>query len=81
MTASETRARDRRVPGATPRVAGAVTRLTGNSVRTSPSDRTALPMAGATQTIGVSPAPADGRSGRSSRTISIGGTSLKRGTR
>ena len=34
-----------------------------------------------TQTIGVSPAPAEGRSGRSSRMMSIGGTSLNRGTR
>ena len=36
---------------------------------------------GATQTIGVSPAPAEGRSLRSSSTTSRGGTSLKRGTR
>ena len=41
----------------------------------------ALATAGATQTMGVSPAPADGTSGRSSRTTSIAGTSLKRGTR
>ncbi len=38
-------------------------------------------MAGATAIIGVSPAPADGRSGRSSRTTSIGGTSPILGTR
>ncbi len=37
--------------------------------------------AGATATIGVSPAPTDGRSFRSSRTTSIVGRSLKRGTR
>ena len=36
---------------------------------------------GAMVTIGVSPAPADGRSLRSTRTTSISGTSRKRGTR
>src|SRR5207249_12190262 len=41
----------------------------------------ALPMAGATPTDGVSPAPADGRLRRSSSTTSTGGTSPKRGTR
>ena len=48
---------------------------------TRPSVLAALPMAGATHTIGVSPAPADGRSFRSSSTMSIGGMSLNRGTR
>ena len=41
----------------------------------------ALPTAGAIATIGVSPAPADGRSLRSSSTISRAGTSPNRGTR
>jgi hypothetical protein len=41
----------------------------------------ALPMAGAMPMIGVSPAPADTRSGRSRSTVSISGTSLNRGTR
>jgi hypothetical protein len=41
----------------------------------------AFATAGATATIGVSPAPAEGMSGRSRRTTSIGGTSVKRGTR
>src|ERR1700733_417348 len=41
----------------------------------------ALPTAGAKPTIGVSPAPADGRSVRSTRTVSISGRSLNRGTR
>ncbi len=54
---------------------------TGNASATGPSPRTAEPMAGATHTIGVSPAPADGRSWRSRATTSIGGTSLNRGTR
>jgi len=40
-----------------------------------------LPIAGATAMIGVSPAPAEGRSLRSSSTMSIGGTSPKRGRR
>src|SRR5207253_5932493 len=40
----------------------------------------AFETAGATPTIGVSPAPAGGRSGRSTRTTSIGGTSYIRGT-
>src|SRR5437016_6128713 len=40
----------------------------------------ALPTAGARPTIGVSPAPAEGTSLRSTNTTSIAGTSLKRGT-
>ena len=56
------------------------TSLTGSSVATSPKLRAADPIAGATQTIGVSPAPADGMSLRSSSTISMTGMSLNRGT-
>ena len=41
----------------------------------------ALPIAGATATIGVSPAPADGKSLRSTRTVSRIGKSLNLGTR
>ena len=41
----------------------------------------AFPMAGATAISGVSPAPADGMSGRSTSTTSISGMSLNRGTR
>jgi hypothetical protein len=41
----------------------------------------ALPKAGARSTSGVSPAPEDGRSLRSSSTTCISGTSRKRGTR
>ena len=41
----------------------------------------ALPTAGAIATIGVSPAPAGGRSFLSTKTVSSTGTSLKRGTR
>src|SRR5262245_2944748 len=59
----------------------AAANVTGSFGRTSPNPRTALPIAGATHTIGVSPAPADGRSFRSSSTTSTGGTSLNRGTR
>ena len=40
----------------------------------------ALPTAGATQTMGVSPAPAEGRSTRLRSTVSSTGTSLKRGS-
>ena len=43
--------------------------------------KTALPIAGAIATMGVSPAPADGISLRSMRMVSIGGMSPKRGTR
>ena len=49
--------------------------------RTPVASKIALPIAGARPTIGHSPAPADGRSLRSSRTVSSTGTSLKRGTR
>ena len=42
---------------------------------------TALPMAGAIVMIGVSPAPLLGKSLRSSKTTSMNGASLKRGTR
>ena len=45
------------------------------------ASKIALPIAGAIPTIGASPAPADGRSLRSSSTTSIGGVSLNRGTR
>ncbi len=45
------------------------------------ASRMALRMAGAMATIGVSPAPSEGRSLRSTSTISMGGTSRKRGTR
>ena len=45
------------------------------------ASKMALPMAGATAMIGVSPAPAEGRSLRSSRIASISGTSRNRGTR
>src|SRR5262245_31355525 len=41
----------------------------------------ALATAGATATMGVSPAPAEGRSLRSSRMVSSAGTSAKRGMR
>ena len=41
----------------------------------------AFPIAGATQTIGVSPAPAEGKSLRSRRIVSSAGRSLNRGTR
>jgi len=41
----------------------------------------ALAIAGATAMIGVSPAPVEGRSGRSSTVMSIGGVSANRGTR
>src|SRR5216684_2978720 len=49
--------------------------------RTPVASKMALPMAGATAMIGVSPAPAEGISLRSSKTASISGTSRKRGTR
>jgi hypothetical protein len=49
--------------------------------RTPVASKTALPMAGATAMMGVSPAPAEGRSFRSIRIASISGTSRKRGTR
>ena len=45
------------------------------------ASKIAFPIAGAIPTIGVSPAPADGRSFRSSSTLSIFGISEKRGTR
>src|SRR5262249_12977765 len=45
------------------------------------ASKIALPIAGATPTIGVSPAPALARSFRSSSTLSITGVSAKRGTR
>ena len=45
------------------------------------ASKIALAIAGATAIIGVSPAPADGRSGRSSRMTSMRGTSAIRGTR
>ena len=57
---------------------GAMGRLTR---RTPVAWKMALPMAGATTTMGVSPAPAEGRSFRSSSTVSRTGRSLKRGTR
>jgi hypothetical protein len=41
----------------------------------------APPMAGASAMIEAAPAPADGRSRRSIRTVSIGGTSFNLGTR
>jgi hypothetical protein len=54
----------------------------GNARRRRPqAAKIALPTAGAMAVIGVSPAPADGRSGRFNSTTSIGGTSAKRGTR
>jgi hypothetical protein len=40
-----------------------------------------LAIAGAMPTIGVSPAPADGRSWRFTSTVSMTGTSWNRGTR
>jgi hypothetical protein len=43
------------------------------------AENMALAIAGATAIIGVSPAPADGRSGRSTRTTSMDGKSLNRG--
>src|SRR5690242_20517256 len=49
--------------------------------RTPVALKMALPTAGAMATIGVSPAPAEGRSLRSSRITSIRGASAKRGTR
>src|SRR6266550_9532605 len=45
------------------------------------AEKIAFPTAGASPTIGVSPAPADGKSLRSSISISISGISLNRGTR
>ena len=45
------------------------------------ASNTALPMAGAMAMMGVSPAPADSRSLRSSRSTSVLGRSRKRGTR
>lgn len=45
------------------------------------ASKIAFPTAGARVKIGDSPAPADGRSLRSIRTVSRAGTSLKRGTR
>lgn len=54
----------------------------GNARRRRPqAAEIALPTAGAMAVIGVSPAPADGRSDRFNSTTSIGGTSAKRGTR
>jgi branched-subunit amino acid aminotransferase/4-amino-4-deoxychorismate lyase len=50
-------------------------------IRTPVASKIAFPTAGASPTIGVSPAPADGKSFRSSNTISIFGTSLNRGNR
>src|ERR1700676_3282297 len=49
--------------------------------RTPVASKMALPIAGATAIMGVSPAPAGGMSLRSSKTASISGTSRKRGTR
>ena len=49
-------------------------------LRGPPAATIAFASAGASATIGVSPAPADGISGRSSRITSIGGTSVNRGT-
>src|SRR5688500_9944658 len=43
--------------------------------------KSAFAMTGAIAMIGVSPAPTEGTSSRSTRTVSISGTSLKRGTR
>src|SRR5262245_34991900 len=48
--------------------------------RTAQASKTALATAGGTAIIGVSPAPTEGKSRRLSRTVSMGGTSLKRGT-
>jgi hypothetical protein len=45
------------------------------------ASKIAFPIAGAIPTIGVSPEPADGRSLRSTRTLSITGMSVNRGTR
>src|SRR5579859_5092269 len=45
------------------------------------ASKMALAIAGAKPIIGHSPAPADGRSLRSSNTVSMAGTSLNRGTR
>lgn len=54
----------------------------GSARRRSPvASWSALASAGASATIGVSPAPAEGRSLRSRSTVSSGGTSRKRGTR
>src|SRR5450759_442680 len=50
-------------------------------MRRPPAAWMALAIAGAMAMIGVSPAPAEGRSGRSSTVTSIGGTSANRGTR
>jgi hypothetical protein len=50
-------------------------------IRTPVASKIALPMAGAKPIIGHSPAPAEGMSLRSRRTVSIVGTSLNRGTR
>jgi len=44
--------------------------------RTPVALKTALPIAGATAMIGVSLPPADGKSGRSARTVSMPGASL-----
>jgi hypothetical protein len=49
--------------------------------RTPEASKMALPMAGATAMMGVSPAPAGARSFRSIRMASISGKSWKRGTR
>jgi hypothetical protein len=49
-------------------------------IRTEQASKTAFAIAGATAIMGVSPAPAEVRSGRLTRMVSIGGTSLKRGT-
>src|SRR5262249_60961682 len=49
--------------------------------RTPVAARMALPTAGAMPMIGVSPAPADGRSLRSTSTTSCTGASLNRGSR
>ncbi len=66
------------------RPAGAVARTgaSGSERRRSPpAAASAFAIAGASPMMGVSPAPADGRSLRSSMTTSIGGTSVNRGTR
>src|SRR5258706_336271 len=56
--------------------------IIGRLLRRMPvASKIALPMAGATAMIGVSPAPAEGRSLRSSRVASISGRSRNRGTR
>ena len=54
----------------------------GSALSSAPvATRTAFAIAGATAMIGVSPAPADGPSFRSTMTTLIDGTSLNRGTR